>query len=829
MTKQLMTVVTAIAAMWLNGNAAETTLASGPWELTVWGNVHTVDASAFNSIETGDRLTLSYSGNGQAQIYAPKTDNVTDANDTGQACHLYTTVTGEYNYADFSGSGTVEITLTSEMTVNLKTRGLRMEGKDMQLSDLRHLTTDPVTVEGRDGRLGGRVISSAPQSDYDGAQVLFDDNANTWFSSAQTDRAWAGLDLGQPYIIDKVEWQGNGNADVILGIIEGANNADFSDALPLLIIRDNEKSSLRSAEITCSRGMRYVRYVGPRGSRARLSELHFSGTPGAGDDSQLTRLTNLPVIVINTVDMEEPWDYTKDPDKNHDIKATISVIDSDGKLLSASGTTRERGNWSRVNDKKPYRIKFDKKQQLLGSPAKAKKWNLLNNAGDKTLMRNMLAFDVARKFNMRWVAYCTPVDLIINGEYRGCYQLTDNIENKKNRMDISNPAYTDAEGEPIQEIETPLADGAAPETGPYFFEIDAYAYGIDLNGIQVNSEPEQQIFTSRHYQTPVTVKSPESSSAEEDWFCDARRNYLIDHFNEVEKRLKEGTTDASGRWTYREKFDVSTFVQHLLVNEVAANRDCFWSTNMYKIADDEQIHTGPVWDFDVAFDNNTWMNNSFDSNRPLFIYMQEKEGNGGEGHEGASIAGGMRDFANRIIFDDPHTMAGTDMRASRADDTEKGEVYTQWGMARERGLSSEWLKQQADDYASYLSEAQALNFTRWDINSAGQGYPAPAGSYSGEVSRIKNHVDNVFTHLDSNIGYTPGEFEVTTGIGTPAADSVVRVSIDGIVSASEAFDIYTVGGLRIASLRDGRATAPLAPGIYIVKTRSGCVKKVAVR
>ena len=50
--------------------------------------------------------------------------------------------------------------------------------------------------------------------------------------------------------------------------------------------------------------------------------------------------------------------------------------------------------------KKPYRIKFDASSRIfkdspLCSPAKAKKWTLINNYSDKTLMRNLVAFDGA--------------------------------------------------------------------------------------------------------------------------------------------------------------------------------------------------------------------------------------------------------------------------------------------------------------------------------------------------------------------------------------------------------------------------------------------------
>ena len=105
-------------------------------------------------------------------------------------------------------------------------------------------------------------------------------------------------------------------------------------------------------------------------------------------------------------------------------------------LLSEPGTIRERGNYSRNFPKKPYRIKFDSKQHVLDAPAKAKKWTLINNYGDKTLMRNMLAFEISRQLGMPYTPYSKAVDVLLNGEYKGCYQLCDQVEVNKKRVAI---------------------------------------------------------------------------------------------------------------------------------------------------------------------------------------------------------------------------------------------------------------------------------------------------------------------------------------------------------------------------------------------------------
>ena len=136
-------------------------------------------------------------------------------------------------------------------------------------------------------------------------------------------------------------------------MFEGANSPDFMDALPLYLI--DEKGTIGKmsyADVSCSRGFRYVRYVGPSDSRCNLAELAFYGHAGEGDDSHLYQITNLPTVSIHTLNGEIPYD------KEHQIVSQLTIISDNGtKLLSEPGTTKERGNASRENlDAQPARF-----------------------------------------------------------------------------------------------------------------------------------------------------------------------------------------------------------------------------------------------------------------------------------------------------------------------------------------------------------------------------------------------------------------------------------------------------------------------------------------
>ena len=582
--------------------------------------------------------------------------------------------------------------------------------------------------------LTGSPIGSSPENAY----MAFDGDETTSYSTNQASYSWVGLDLGSQYIIDEVKWSAplNNPDQVLLGVFQGANNEDFSDAVPIAIIDDANETG---KNVDCSRGFRFVRYVGPSNSYGNISKLEFYGHPGEGDDSHLWQITNLPTVVINTVDGEIPYD------KEHDISSTVIIISENGSdILEKSETNiRERGNASRQFPKKPWRIKFDKKQNVLGSPAKAKKWTLINNYGDKTLMRNMLAFDIARAMGMDYVPFCAPVDVILNGEYKGCYQLCDQVEVNEGRLDISEMGPDDNEGDAL--------------TGGYFVEVDGYA----------NQEPVW--FSTSYYRVPITIKSPD-----DDEITPEQINYIRDYFNSFEALLRNSGSSSQ----YREVFDVPSFIRHMLVNELAGNTDIFWSVNMYKDRNDPKIYTGPVWDFDLGF------NNDFRC-YPVTL----RSGNGFLWNTNYIWpANGMRNVARQIMSVDPET----------ADD-----IFNIWSIARNEGLTPEWLESKIDEYMEILNQSQRLNFLRWPILSTRvHNNPVALGSYEAECDAIREYVYAQVQHLDEVIGYHPENTSFIPGVE--------------ILDENLELEYYTLTGIRVAY--------PSVPGIYVVKAGSKSYK-----
>lgn len=567
------------------------------------------------------------------------------------------------------------------------------------------------TVYAADPLLTGTPIGSSPSVDYNnGASAsttanlpkdAFDGNLETFYASYERSYTWVGLDLGTPHVITRVGWSprndGVGPQRVQLGVFEGANLPDFSDALPIYLIdQQGVIGKMSYADTQQSKGFRYVRYVGPNNARCNIAELAFYGHKGEGDNSHLYRPTNLPLVVIHTQDAVEP------ADKVNNIVSIVSIVGDDGSLLTDSATTRLRGNASMQFPKKPYRIKFAHKQRPLNAAAKTKKWTLINNYGDKTLMRNIVAFHLSEVVGMPYTPFCRAVDVMLNGEYKGCYQLCDQVEIGKGRINIKEMEPTDTQGDAL--------------TGGYFWEIDAYAY------------EEQSWFNSNHG-NPVTIKSPD----EEDITVE-QSNYLRNYFNSMEADVY-GTQyqDPTNGW--RRLLDEQTFLKHFLVGEMSGNTDTYWSVYQYKQRGNDTIFTGPVWDFDLAFDND---NRTYPvNNKRDFIYRS-----------GGSHAGDMQRFVDRIVISDPQTL--TTLR----------EI---WDKARHNGLSDSELNQYIDSIAQALNESQRLNFMRWDI--LGQWVhqnPQVAGSYTGEVGVLKNFVSKRVAWMDNRLGYTYTALPATT-------------------------------------------------------------------
>lgn len=240
--------------------------------------------------------------------------------------------------------------------------------------------------------------------------------------------------------------------------------------------------------------------------------------------------------------------------------ARFRIVSPDGDL-EYEGTTsiKGRGNNTWTHPKKPYAIKLDQKASLLGMPAH-KRWILLANWKDRTLLRNDAAFWLSRQTGLPYTVRGQFVELVMNGKHVGNYYLCEQIRVDGSRVDIDKE------------------DG-------YLLEIDFYH--------SVNGDPN--CFLSKHYRFDYQVKNPD-----EDEITDAQMEYIRNYVGEFETILRDKA--AVRRHEYQNFLDIDSAIDYILVNEVVGNYDIYERGNSHSVflwkEDGGVLHFGPVWDFD---------------------------------------------------------------------------------------------------------------------------------------------------------------------------------------------------------------------------------------
>ena len=246
------------------------------------------------------------------------------------------------------------------------------------------------------------------------------------------------------------------------------------------------------------------------------------------------------------------------------IKADITITTADGVTTEVMKCNiRGRGNSSWFNaEKKSYRLKFEEKQSLLGR-GKDKSWSLIANYFDKTLLRNELAFHMSRLSRFAYTPATDYVEVYLNGSYEGVYVLCDHLKTGSHRMDAD-----------------------------YLMEID------------VRAEEEDIKVQLRRLVQPVVVKDPE------DITYDSEEYAYISNFLLTAENTLYSYSYNSPETGYNKYFDLDSFIDWYLINEIAKNNDAILYTSCYMNHNvDGKLCMGPVWDFDIGFGNVNYNDN----------------------------------------------------------------------------------------------------------------------------------------------------------------------------------------------------------------------------
>ncbi len=316
--------------------------------------------------------------------------------------------------------------------------------------------------------------------------------------------------------------------------------------------------------------------------------------------------TGLPVVRINTggksVTRRDTWVEG----------ATMRIDLPDGTVAyqgSLSLKGRGNGTWTET-EKKPYALKLDEKAKILGMH-KQKRWCLLANYKDRTLLRNDISLWIARQTEMPYTVSGRFVELVWNGKNMGNYYLCEQIRIDNNRVNIAEPNLED------------------PENGGMLILIDDF---LDYSSSDRQDKSPMVGFRStgsnRRYDLPYVLKDPEEDADGKLLNSSSKPfKYIQNYVNTMEDAIYALKTNPDNS-KVKQYLDYESAVDYVLIQELTMNHDSYntWpkhgphSAYLYKDAGGKLCY-GPVWDFDYHtytlygdFSQNQWNGSSWNSN-----------------------------------------------------------------------------------------------------------------------------------------------------------------------------------------------------------------------
>ena len=395
--------------------------------------------------------------------------------------------------------------------------------------------------------------------------------------------------------------------------------------------------------------------------------------------NQHVRKTNLPHIYIDT------YNRAQITSKDVYIYCTMTYVDEDDNVYTYDSVAiRGRGNSTWSLAKKPYKIKFYSKEKFLGKGyANAKKWTLLANAGDKTLIRNALTSEMGRWLGMKNCPAAKFVDLTLNNSYQGNYQISDQVEVRPHRVNITEQDY-------------PLTE-TSDITGGYLLEVDGFADG-------------NTFYSSKGL--PIRIHYPEDEE-----ISTSQNNYIRDYIRLFENTLFSNDF-ADPDKGYRQYVDSASLFNLYIATEVSGNIDGFYSTYFYKDQQDPHLYFGPLWDYDIAYDND--------------YRISQTE--------------------TKLMVDEGYGAARTWFQRMWQDSDWFGRnVNNLYQKALDDGLV-DFMYHKIDSLASLLDRSQQLNYQKWGINRRMYHEIVLYSTYQQYIDELKQYISDHTQFLSEAFG-----------------------------------------------------------------------------
>ena len=444
------------------------------------------------------------------------------------------------------------------------------------------------------------------------------------------------------------------------------------------------------------------------------------------DDMDVTLTsTNLPIVWI-----EVDGNYI---DRDERITARMKIIhNGDGNLNYADtvahpGQTidyegyvalRYRGSSSySMSDKKPYSFRpLDKPLEEGGEKKKVKilgmgkdnNWALLAPYADKSMLRDLLAFEVSRP----WMEY-TPqgryCEVFLDGIYYGVYILTEVVSKGKNRINLPDPGQS---GDSI--------------TGGYIMEVNRtdgeVTYTSRYHPVSIWGTPYNDKYINFQYKSP-----------EYDEMTDDQVDYINGRIDQMEQAL--WNYRPNGETTYREYLDMQNFVDYQIAMELGHNVDGYrLSGKFFKRRDSEDARFKMVvWDNNLSYGNADYYNGW---RTDTWIYKSNQVLN--EAGDSQLVPF----WWYKLNIDPEYTAA----------------LKSRWAQYRRNNLREDRIMATVDSLAAVLTShgAEQRNSQAWPRWGE---YVWPnyyvADNYTDEVSWLKQWLHDRIAWLDRQLGFDP--------------------------------------------------------------------------
>ena len=413
----------------------------------------------------------------------------------------------------------------------------------------------------------------------------------------------------------------------------------------------------------------------------------------------------LPQISINTngtAIVDEPK-----------IMAEMVVMEDD--IIDFSGLIgiEIRGSSSQMFPKKQFGLETrDASEEgidvsILGLPEE-EDWILYAPYSDKSLIRNVLIYDLARDIG-RYASRLNFAEVSINGDYNGLYVFMEKLKRDANRIDINKLKVDENSGEDV--------------TGGYILKIDK-ADGADdtlytdVNAITSDYAPMKATLNQKiHfvYDTP-----------DEEDITDEQRQYITNYMNAFEDALAaDNFTDANDG--YAKYIDVDSFIDFFLLNELSNNVDGFRLSTWLTKEKSEKLKMGPIWDFNLAFGNANYCGGG-ETNVWAYKF-----------NERCSNDTWLIPFWWERLLSDPVFVS---------------QLQNRWDELRSGAFSNQYIINKIDNYTETLNAAGAIdaNFEKWPVLTE---YVWPnnyvGNTYSSEVTYLKTWINDRLSWLDTSI------------------------------------------------------------------------------